>query len=94
MRDAGRGVGGGGVAGTSDCRPVGAHMALGLWHGQWDNGMGRSGPPPPGPANTGRSSRGRCYPDEAEVPLPYQVPQPKPCLGQVALYRLVPSLGL
>ena len=46
--------------------------------------MGRSGPPPPGSANTGRSSRGRCYPDEAEVPLPYQVPQLKPCLGQVA----------
>ena len=40
--------------------------------------------PPPGSANTGRSSRGQCYLDEAEVPLPYQVPQLKPRLGQVA----------
>ena len=36
--------------------------------------MGQSGSPPPGPANTGRSSQGPCYPDEAEVPLPFQVP--------------------
>ena len=42
---------------------------------------GRPKPPPPGPANTGRSSRGRCYPDEAEVPLPDQVPQLTPRLS-------------
>ena len=41
--------------------------------------MGRSRPPPPGPAKAGCSSR-----DEAEVPLPYQVSQLKPCPGQVA----------
>ena len=44
---------------------------------QLSSRMGRSGGPPPGPANTGRSSRGRFYPNEAKVPLPSQVPQLK-----------------
>ena len=30
------------------------------------------------------ASLGQCYPDEAEVPLPYQVPQLRPRLGQAA----------
>ena len=59
--------------------------------------MGRSGPPPPGPANMGRSSRGRCYPDEAEAEADHchtKFPSSSPVWVRQLLSRLVPSLGL
>ena len=48
--------------------------------------MGRSGPPTTGTGQYGGASPGsRCCPDEAEVPLPSQVPRLKPRPGQDSL---------
>ena len=47
-------------------------------------GWARAGPHHWDQPIQGAPPGGRCYPDEAEVPLPYQVPQLKPRLGQVA----------